>query len=218
MDPFFATNSPNPKRGDFEYPRLQIENRTYKSRVFRKIHLELAVRQDGLQVFHFVMYPRFYYGLPILCMDIVSYNTGSMFAIADTSPVRLNNTLPEFYATGIKLLMKDFATPQSNQALPSWGRNILSHLCISIKPNNDAEVDMFINYACALARIHLEVSRLVDPVSPDRTKKVQEIIVCHRRFCHNQTKNKKTFSILASSFGEDKAAKYIKNFMFECQA
>ena len=40
------------------YPRLLIENRVYSSRVFRKLHLELAVRQDGLQFLHLVFYPR----------------------------------------------------------------------------------------------------------------------------------------------------------------
>lgn len=35
-----------------------IENRIYSSRVFRKLHLELATRQDGLQVMHMVMFPR----------------------------------------------------------------------------------------------------------------------------------------------------------------
>ncbi len=38
--------------------RAQIENRVYSSRVFRKLHLEVAVRQDGLQVLHIVLYPR----------------------------------------------------------------------------------------------------------------------------------------------------------------
>jgi hypothetical protein len=35
-----------------------IENRVYSSRVFRKLHLELARRQDGLQVLHVVLFPR----------------------------------------------------------------------------------------------------------------------------------------------------------------
>lgn len=32
------------------WPRLLIENRAYCTRAFRKLHLELAARQDGLQV------------------------------------------------------------------------------------------------------------------------------------------------------------------------
>ena len=40
----------SPEKGDPRWPRMQIENRCYQSTVFRKLHLELAHRQDGLQV------------------------------------------------------------------------------------------------------------------------------------------------------------------------
>lgn len=40
----------DPEKGGDGYPRLLIENRAYKNRVFRKLHMELAHRQDGLQV------------------------------------------------------------------------------------------------------------------------------------------------------------------------
>lgn len=43
----------------------------YTSRVFRKLHLEVAHRQDGLQVLHAVLYPRYAYDVPILAMDLV---------------------------------------------------------------------------------------------------------------------------------------------------
>merc|ERR1711959_368622 len=41
-----------------EHPRLQIENRVYRSRVFRKIHIGTAIKEDGQQVIHLFMYPR----------------------------------------------------------------------------------------------------------------------------------------------------------------
>ena len=40
----------DPAKGQEGYPRLLIENRAYSSRVFRKLHVELARRQDGMQV------------------------------------------------------------------------------------------------------------------------------------------------------------------------
>jgi hypothetical protein len=48
----------DPPKGGEGYPRLKVENRVYCSRVFRKLHLEVAARQDGLQVLHMVLYPR----------------------------------------------------------------------------------------------------------------------------------------------------------------
>ena len=41
---------PDPPRGSPAYPRMMIENRCYSTRVFRKIHFEVAWQQDGLQV------------------------------------------------------------------------------------------------------------------------------------------------------------------------
>jgi phycocyanobilin:ferredoxin oxidoreductase len=216
LNPYFASDTPNPRKNDVEYPRFQIENRVYKSRVFRKIHFEIAARQDGLQVFHLVMYPRFQYDLPIMCLDLVGYSNGSMFAIADTSPVRLDKSLPEFYTCGVKLLLRDFPVFQNSLPLPNWGRKILSRFCVCVKPSSAEEINTFSQYIFSLVRIHLEVSRLIDPLEAIETKKTQEIIACHRRFCHNQIKNKKTYNTLAMSFGEYKAGRYIRDFMFNC--
>ena len=41
---------PDPAKGEEGYPRMLIENRAYSTKVFRKLHIELAHRQDGLQV------------------------------------------------------------------------------------------------------------------------------------------------------------------------
>lgn len=40
----------DPERTDSRWPRMQIENRCYQSREFRKLHMEVAYRQDGLEV------------------------------------------------------------------------------------------------------------------------------------------------------------------------
>ena len=39
-----------PDRNAPGWPALRLENRVYSSRVFRKLHMELGIRQDGLQV------------------------------------------------------------------------------------------------------------------------------------------------------------------------
>jgi hypothetical protein len=57
-DGFSYVDIADPSKGEEGYPRLLVENRVYSSRVFRKLHLEVAWRQDGLQVLHGVMYPR----------------------------------------------------------------------------------------------------------------------------------------------------------------
>ena len=104
-----------------EKTRLVVENRVYSSTVFRKIHLELALRGDGLQVLHCVLFPRLEFDLPILSMDLVAAppppapKTSSSpssdpaspqpppplpdsvvsLAIIDPCPARLDGSLPE---------------------------------------------------------------------------------------------------------------------------
>jgi len=43
-----AQNLPDPAKTDAAWPRMQIENRVYESFCFRKLHIEVAVQQDGV--------------------------------------------------------------------------------------------------------------------------------------------------------------------------
>ena len=40
----------SPEKADPRWPRMQIENRCYQNQQFRKLHMEVAHRQDGLEV------------------------------------------------------------------------------------------------------------------------------------------------------------------------
>lgn len=44
-----AHEEPDPPRGSPAYPRLVLENRSYRTPLFRSLHMELVVRQDGFQ-------------------------------------------------------------------------------------------------------------------------------------------------------------------------
>ena len=54
------------------YPRLLLENRVYCSRVFRKLHLEVGHRQDGLQVCVLATIDVLYTSPGFVCVDIRS--------------------------------------------------------------------------------------------------------------------------------------------------
>jgi len=214
MDPFFAIDIPFPLIGEQGYPRFQLENRLYASRVFRKIHIELASRQDGLQIFHLVFFPRTNFDIPILCMDVVAKNENISLAIIDIAPVRWDKSLPDFYTDSIKLLTKHMNKFESPRDLPYWYEKISSHLCVSITPSSDEAFKDFVQYSLSLTRLHLEVASLIAPINPKDKYKAKEIIACHRRFCDYQIKNDKTRMILASSFGGSKADEYMREFMF----
>merc|ERR1711904_414675 len=70
IDPCFATHAPDPKELMPGFPRLQIEKRLYKSRVFSKLRMAIAKRQDGLHFFNMVMFAKPEYELPIMWIDV----------------------------------------------------------------------------------------------------------------------------------------------------
>jgi phycocyanobilin:ferredoxin oxidoreductase len=100
-------DAPDPRRGEAGYPRLQVENRAYCSRAFRKLHLELARRQDGLGVLHAVFYPRLDFDLPIFALDLVAAGGQVTLAIVDVCPVRPGLALPPAYADAMARLQRE---------------------------------------------------------------------------------------------------------------
>jgi phycocyanobilin:ferredoxin oxidoreductase len=59
--------------------------------------VQVAIRQDGLQVLHVVLYPRYKYDLPILAMDLVIAKDRVSLVVVDACPVSQNKTLPSHY-------------------------------------------------------------------------------------------------------------------------
>ena len=169
-----------------EKTRLVVENRVYSSTVFRKIHLELALRGDGLQVLHCVLFPRLEFDLPILSMDLVAApskaaaanpdegaspasssdsktppqlpNAEISLAIIDPCPARLNGSLPEPYRDVVAALQKECGVA-SNRSQPEWGKDIFSDSCILTRPSGDEELlKKFLRYALSLHAAHLTFS------------------------------------------------------------
>ena len=166
-----------------EKMRLVVENRVYSSAVFRKIHLELALRGDGLQVLHCVLFPRLEFDLPILSMDLVaaplpptpktsssssssSSDPASLqppllpdsvvsLAIIDPCPARLDGSLPEPYRDVVVALQRECGVA-SNRSQPEWGREIFSEACILTRPAGDEDLlKRFLRYALSLHSAHL---------------------------------------------------------------
>ena len=217
-----AHNLPDPEKSDPAWPRMQIENRVYESFCFRKLHIEVAVQQDGLQVLHCVMYPRNTFDVPILSLDMVAYNGRPTFAIVDPCPVSQDLSLPRVYATSVMSLQQKYGVV-TNSDIPEWGRNIFSDFCIQLRPESPEHVGRFLKYALALVHFHLQFARLALPVkSTDDARgpgkeKTREIHESHARFSANQLRNDKTRQILEKRFGADTAREYMERMMFDVE-
>jgi len=88
--------------GKLEGEKLVIENCCYQAPQFRKMHLELAKVGNMLDILHCVMFPRPEFEIPIFGCDLVGGRGQISAAIADLSPVDLNNTLPETYTSTLR--------------------------------------------------------------------------------------------------------------------
>lgn len=204
----------SPEKGDPRWPRMQIENRCYQSTVFRKLHLELAHRQDGLQVVHCVMYPRTDYDLPILSFDMVGKDGRVSLVCIDPCPVAMDRSLPPIYISLVRALQQQYHL-ENNRAVPSWGKEIFSDLCIIMRPSAPEELANFIKYTIALTQAHLQISSQTSTVQSNKASRLAEIKLAHKRYGEQHLKNSSTRGVLAAAFTAELADAYMKNVMFD---
>lgn len=204
-----------PQRGEPAYPRMQLENRCYESRVFRRLHMELVHRQDSIQVIHCVMFPRLEFDLPILSMDMVGKGGGPIsLAVIDPCPVSLNRSLPQQYYATVKELQERYGMA-TNRATPEWGKAIFSDLCVILRPQGPEDVSNFLKYAIALTRVHLQLSKLITPVTQNRDRRLAEIREAHARYSAKQLENDKTTRVLEAGFGKEFCNRYMRTVVFD---
>lgn len=212
---------PDPEREDPGWPRLQVENRAYQTYAFRKLHLEVATRQDGLQVLHCVMYPRPNFDLPILSLDLVAMEGRVTLAIIDPCPVTQDLSLPAYYTSTAAGFQERYGVA-TNRSIPEWVTAIFSQLCVLMRPQTPEEVGAFLKYAIALCAFHAQMGRLAAPVRATRSvsdaqamRQRAEIQAAHERYCAKQLENDKTRRVLEGAFGSGPAEEYMRVVMFD---
>ncbi|EFN55495.1 hypothetical protein CHLNCDRAFT_23364, partial [Chlorella variabilis] len=191
----------------------QIENRAYYGRAFRKLHIEVAARQDGLQVFHCVMYPRLEYDLPILSMDLVANAGRVSLAIVDPCPLSPGLQLPPVYEQPVRWAGPAGRWFRSNRSIPEWGAAIFSPLCVIVRPDSSEEVGRFLKYALALTQLHVQIAH---PVSSSQRRRLEALHAGHSRYCEKQLENDKTRRVLEAAFGAELTERYMRECMFDC--
>lgn len=214
-DEFSYRSMEDPDKGEPGYPRLQLENRAYSSRAFRKLHIEVATRQDGLQVFHCVMFPRLEFDLPILSMDLVAMGGKVSLAIVDPCPLTPDLQLPPFYANPVSELQGKYDL-ESNRGVPDWGKAIFSPLCVIMRPESSEDLGRFLKYTLALTQLHVQIAKIAHPVSPAQRRRLSMLHAGHRRYCDKQLENDKTRRVLEAAFGAEIGEAYMKEVMFDC--
>ena len=199
-------------------PRLQVENCAYQSKRFRDLHLELACREDGLEVLHCVMYPRARYSLPIFALDMVGVKGKVTFCIVDLAPT-LEGALSAAQLAELEDLRALTLPPGLREGgryeLPDWAPGILSEDCLAFRPNGPEEVNAFVQHAYALLSWLLSQQRDWEPVGSDA--EVSEVLNRQAEFCRMQLRNDKTRAVLERAFGGDVAEDYMREVMFSLE-
>eukprot|EP01026_Neomeris_dumetosa_P029028 TRINITY_DN23534_c0_g1_i8.p1 TRINITY_DN23534_c0_g1~~TRINITY_DN23534_c0_g1_i8.p1 ORF type:complete len:684 (-),score=131.34 TRINITY_DN23534_c0_g1_i8:291-2342(-) len=234
---------PNPEEDDKKFPRLLVENRYYTTVAFRKLHIEVAYRQDGVRILHVVMFPRPSYELPIFQMDVVEFDERITFMCMDMGPVTYDRKLPVEYSEMMKVLMnQNRLRPTAREDLPEWAQEIFSDYCLMFRPTCSFDIHAFIRYVLAMLKVHMvmaqnspqleEEADTAEPAQEDEdeqdeektddvksrrdTKAIrQEVDACHKRMCEQHLKNLKTRRMLESSFGKKMTEDYMTKCMFD---
>lgn len=199
--------------GCLEGKRLTIENHCYQTPQFRKLHLELAQIENGLDILHCVMFPNPNYALPIFGVDLVGSRGGMSAAIADLSPINAERTLPMRYQQALSTLSKlPFSQPR---ALPEWG-DIFSEYCLFIRPIGPQEEDRFLNRALEFLTLHCQIAKT--EMSLSSSLDITKVMAGHRQYCTKQRQNDKTRRVLEKSFGPEWTDRYMDTMLFDAIA
>ena len=199
--------------GLLEGKRLTIENHCYQTPQFRKLHLELAQIENGLDILHCVMFPNSNYALPIFGVDLVGSRGGISAAIADLSPINAECTLPKRYQQALSTLPQlPFCQPR---ALPEWG-DIFSEFCLFVRPIGAQEEDRFLSRALEFLTLHCQIART--EMSLSSSLEITKVIAGHRQYCTKQRQNDKTRRVLEKSFGPEWTDRYMNTMLFDAIA
>jgi len=196
--------------GRLEGERLQIENRCYQSREFRKLHLELAKVGTSLDILHCVMFPRLDYALPMFGCDLVGGRGQIGAAIADLSPTQSDRQLPAPYRQHLaQLTPPAFSQPRE---LPAWG-DIFSEFCLFVRPADATEETHFLNHAQAMLAHHCQIAAQTPALTSAAERDAN--LAGQRRYCTQQQQNDKTRRVLEKAFGAAWAERYMTTVLFD---
>lgn len=171
-------------------------NKRYVGDKYRMAHIE-RYSDKNLEVLHFTCFPNPTFQHPIFGFDIITTDKKPLAAFMDWSPV--DNT------TSIKSAYKY----EKEYPLPEWAKIIFSPTPLAIIPN-DNELNTLSNNVIESFEIYLHVLDNVNEAL-DRTLYIK---AAQNRYCENQQKNQRTYSVLKAKLGEDRAKYFMENILF----
>jgi phycocyanobilin:ferredoxin oxidoreductase len=159
-------------------------------------HIE-RYSDKNLEVLHFTCFPNPIYQHPIFGFDIITTDKKPLAAFMDWSPVDNKVSIESRY------------TFEKPYPLPDWAKLIFSPNALAIVPN-DYEMNSLSNNVVESFEIYLDVLNN----SKENLSRINYIVEAQNRYCENQQKNERTFSVLKAKLGEDRARYFMNTILF----
>jgi phycocyanobilin:ferredoxin oxidoreductase len=171
-------------------------NKRYIGDNYRMAHIE-RYSDKNLEVLHFTCFPNPIYQHPIFGFDIITTDKKPLAAFMDWSPV--DNNL------GYTCVV-EFEKPYP---LPEWAKIIFSPTPLAIIPNDNEmkELAQVVTYSFETYLNELNSSK-------EDLSRINYIVAAQNRYCENQQKNERTFSVLKAKLGEDRARHFMNTILF----
>lgn len=169
-------------------------NIRYESEIFRLAHIE-RYSDDKIEVLHFTTFPHKWSPEPIFGFDVICTDNKVVGAYMDMSPVL--KTYP--FDDGI-----DF---QERKPLPEWA-TVFSDRFILLSPKSDEEFVKFVNWCLQKYVWYLAILLRKETDNQDL------IIKNQNRYCEVQSSNPRTFNVLKTKIGKDRASYFMQTILF----
>ena len=171
-------------------------NKRYIGNNFRMAHIE-RYSDKNLEVLHFTCFPNPIYQHPIFGFDIITTDKKPLAVFMDWSPVDNKVSIESRY------------TFEKPYPLPDWAKLIFSSNALAIVPN-DYEMNSLSNNVIESFELYLDVLNN----SKEDLSRINYIVEAQNRYCENQQKNERTFSVLKAKLGEDRARYFMNTILF----
>jgi len=169
-------------------------NARFESEWFRLAHVE-RYSDDKIEVLHVTTFPHRWSPEPIFGFDVICTDNKVVGAYMDMSPGLVTYPFDE----GI-----DF---QERKPLPEWAQ-VFSDRFILLKPKSDDEFERFVRWTFTKYKWYLrQLERKV-------TSNEDEIVAVQNRYCEIQASNPRTYSVLKTKIGEERAKYFMQNILF----
>lgn len=169
-------------------------NARFESELFRLAHVE-RYSDNKIEVLHVTTFPHGWSPEPIFGFDVICTDNKVVGAYMDLSPGIVSYPFDE----GMIF--------EERKPLPEWA-TVFSDRFILLKPKSDDEFMKFVQWTFKKYKWYLH------QLDKKVTGNENEIVAKQNQYCEIQASNPRTYSVLKTKIGEERAKYFMQNILF----